>query len=135
MNREPSTFLVCKKGLNAAALFIQLKRCTRSLSKPRSYEETMRCRFDSAPEPLPAEATPLAPPCCVSTHRSRVVDPNGPTTFLDHREALPGIPQMTSFTQGSGHLEHLPVESSPPPISEDAHRGEALCSLAPCTRG
>src|SRR6266516_7616014 len=26
-----------------------LKRCTRSLSKPRSHEETMRCRFDPAP--------------------------------------------------------------------------------------
>src|SRR2546422_10695105 len=112
-----------------------LKRCTRSLSKPRSYEETMRCRFDPAPEPMPVEATHLAPPCCVSTHRSRVVDPDGPTTFLDHREAFSGIPQMTSFTQGSGHLERLPVESSPPPISEDAYRGEALCSLAPCTRG
>src|SRR5262249_35269697 len=75
-----------------------LKRCTRSLSKPRSYEETMRCRFDPALEPMPAEATHLSPPCCISTHRSRVVDPDGPTTFLDHREALFGIPQMTSFT-------------------------------------
>src|SRR5689334_8424171 len=28
-----------------------LKMCTRSLSKPRSYEETMPCRFDQAPEP------------------------------------------------------------------------------------
>src|SRR5438093_68896 len=89
-----------------------LKRCTRSLSKPRSYEKTMRCRFDPAPEPMLAEATHLAPPCCVSTHRSRVVDPDGSTTFLDHREALSGIPQMTSFTQESGHLERLPVESS-----------------------
>src|SRR5262249_3303543 len=69
-----------------------LKRCTRSLAKPRSYEETIRCRFDPALEPMPAEATPLSPPCCVSTHRSRVVDPDGPTTFLDHREALFGIP-------------------------------------------
>jgi hypothetical protein len=58
-----------------------LKRCTRSLSKPRSYEETMRCRFDPAPEPMPAEATHLSPPCCVSTHRSRVVDPDGPQRF------------------------------------------------------
>ena|SRR5437660_9854674 len=74
-----------------------LKRCTRSLSKPRSYEETMRCRFDPALEPMPAEATHLSPPCCVSTHRSRVVEPDGPTTFLDHREARFGIPQMTSF--------------------------------------
>src|SRR5262245_49735322 len=55
--------------------FIILKRCTRSSSKPRSYEETMRCRFDPALEPMPAEATHLSPPCCVSTHRSRVVDP------------------------------------------------------------
>src|SRR5262245_32604793 len=56
-------------------IMFHLKRCTRSSSKPRSYEETMRCRFDPALEPMPAEATPLAPPCCVSTHRSRVVDP------------------------------------------------------------
>ncbi len=90
--------------------FLLLKRCTRSLSKPRSYEETMCCRFDPAPEPMPAEAPPLSPPCCVSTHRSRVVDPDGPTTFLDHREALFGIPQMPSFTQGPGHLERFPVE-------------------------
>src|SRR4029453_9905868 len=114
---------------------VMLKRCTRSLSRPRSYEETMRCRFDPAPEPMPAEATHLSPPCCVSTHRSRVVDPDGPTTFLDHREALFGIPQMISFTQGSGHRERFPVESSPPPISEDSYRGEAPCSLAPGTRG
>ena len=113
----------------------ELKRCTRSLSKPRSYEETMCCRFDPAPEPMPAEAPPLSPPCCVSTHRSRVVDPDGPTMFLDHREALFGIPQMPSFTQGPGHLERFPVESSPPPISEDSYRGEAPCSRAPCTRG
>ena len=112
-----------------------LKRCTRSLSKPRSYEETTRCRFDPALEPMPAEATHLSPPCGVSTHRSRVVDPDGPTTFLDHREALFGIPQMTSFTQRSGHLERFPVESSPPSLSEDSYRGEAPCSLAPCTRG
>src|SRR6266704_2550607 len=52
-----------------------LKRCTRSLSKPRSYEETMRCRFDPAPEPMPAEATHRSAPCCIATHRSRVVDP------------------------------------------------------------
>src|SRR5207248_1239511 len=61
---------------------LYLKRCTRSLSKPRSYEETMCCRFDPAPRPMPAEATYLAPPGCVSTHRSRVVDPDRPTPFL-----------------------------------------------------
>ena len=114
---------------------IILKRCTRLLSKPRSYEETMRCRFDPAPAPMPAEATHLAPPCCVSTHRSRVVDPAGSPTFLDHREAALGIPQMTSFTREPRHLDRLPVESSPPPILECSHRGEALCSLAPCRLG
>src|SRR6266705_4581900 len=114
---------------------VLLKRCTRSLSKPRSHEETMRCRFDPAPEPMLTEATYLAPPCCVSTHRSRFVDQDGSTTFLDHREALSGIPQMTSFPQGSGHRARFPVESSPPPISEDSYRGEAPCALAPCTRG
>ena len=112
-----------------------LKRCTRSLAKPRSYEETIRCRFDPALEPMPAEATPLSPPCCVSTHRSRVVDPDGPTTFLDHREALFGIPQMTAFAQRSGHLERFPIESSPPPLAEDSYWGEAPCLLAPCTHG
>ena len=89
-----------------------LKRCTRSLSKPQSYEETRRCRFDPALEPMPTEAIHLSPPCCVSTHRSRVVDPDGPTTFLDHREALFGRLQRTSLTQRSGHLERFPVESS-----------------------
>src|SRR6266496_4294318 len=92
-------------------------------------------KYDLAPEPIPAEAMHMSPPCRVSTHRSRVVDPNGPPTFLDHREALPGILQMTSFTQASGHLERFPVESSPPPISEDSYQGEAPCPRAPCTRG
>jgi len=32
-------------------------------------------------------------------------------------------PDQTPFTQGSGHLERFLVESSPPPISEDAYRG------------
>ena len=40
---------------------IFLKRCTRSLLKLRSYEETMCCRFDRAPEPMPVEAPHLAP--------------------------------------------------------------------------
>src|SRR5215831_21265117 len=114
---------------------IFLKRCTRPVSKPRSYEETMRCRFDPALEPMPAEATHLAPPCCVSTPRSRVVDPDGPTTLLDHRAALFGRPQRTSLTPRSGHLERFPVESSPPLLAEDAYWGEAPCPLAPCTRG
>src|SRR6058998_2138675 len=58
-----------------------LKRCTRSLSKPRSYEETMRCRFDPAPEPMPAEATHLSPPCRVSTHRSASLIQTDPQRF------------------------------------------------------
>src|SRR4029453_9514197 len=70
-----------------------------------------------------------------STHRSRVVDPDGPTTFLDHREALPGIPQTISFTKRPGHRAPSPVEYSPPPISENSHWGEAQCSLAPCRLG
>src|SRR5215470_19290776 len=84
---------------------------------------------------MPAEASHLAPPCCVSTYRSRAVDPDGPTTFLDRREALLGIPQITALTQGAGHLEHFPVESVFLSISEDSYWGEAPCVLAPCTRG
>src|SRR5437870_13555145 len=91
-----------RHGLARPRKCVFLKRCTRSLSKPRSHEETMRCRFDPAPEPMLTEATYLAPPCCVSTHRSRVVDQAGSTTFLDHRAALSGILQMTSFPPASG---------------------------------
>src|SRR5919109_971933 len=61
----------------------------------------MAYKYDPAPKPMPAEATHISPPCCVSTHRSRVVDPDGPPTFWDHREAVPGIPHMTSFTEGA----------------------------------
>src|SRR6266851_5037565 len=85
---------------------------------------------------MSAEAQHISPPCCVSTHRSRVVDPGGPPTFLDHREAVvPGIPQMTSLTKVPGHPDRVPVESSPPPMSECSHQGEARCSLAPCRLG
>src|SRR6266436_5794410 len=92
-------------------------------------------RYDQAPEPMSAEAKHISPPCCVSTHRSRVVDPGGPPTFLDHREAVPGIPHMTSCTKVPGHPDRFPVESSPLSISECSHQGEARCSLAPCTLG
>src|SRR2546421_6880013 len=95
----------------------------------------MACKYDSVLEPMPAEAMHISPPCCVSTHRSRVVDPEGPPTFLDHREAAPGIPQMTFFTRGSRHCDRFPVESSPPPIFECSPGGEAPCLLAPCRRG
>src|SRR6185436_7901867 len=95
----------------------------------------MTCKYDPAPEPMPAEAKQMSPPCRVSTHRSRVVDPDGPPTFLDHREAVPGIPQMTSLTKMLGHPAPLPIESSPPPISACSHRGEARCSLAPYRLG
>src|SRR5436190_10787871 len=74
-------------------------------------------KYDLAPEPIPAEAMHMSPPCRVSTHRSRVVDPDGPPTFLDHREAVPGIPHMTSLTKMLEHPDPLPIESSPPPIS------------------
>src|SRR2546427_7792784 len=74
-------------------------------------------QYNPAPEPMPAEAKHISPPCCVSTHRSLVVDPDGPPTFLDHREAVSGIPQMTSFTRVPGHPNRLPVESSSPPVS------------------
>src|SRR5467141_3590719 len=95
----------------------------------------MACTYDSVLEPIPAKATHISPPCCVSTHRSRAVDLEGSPTFLDHREAALGIPQMTSLTRGPRHLDRFPVESSPPPILEGSHRGEAPCSLAPCRLG
>src|SRR6516165_7341914 len=102
-----------------------LKRCTRLWSKPRSYEETMRCRFDPAPAPMPAEATHLAPPCCVSTHRSRAVDPDGPPTFLDHRE---GRNEMDPPLCGSTAMSHNEFRSSEPiepqearPMQHDMH--------------
>src|SRR2546427_12110814 len=95
----------------------------------------MAYKYDLAPEPIPAEAMHMSPPCRVSTHRSRVVDPDGPPTFLDHREAVPGIPQMISFTRMPGHPNRFPVASSLPSIEEGSHQGEARCSLAPCRLG
>src|SRR6266850_2588439 len=92
-------------------------------------------KYDLAPEPIPAEAMHMSPPCRVSTHRSRVVAPDGPPTFLEHREAVPGIPQITSLTTMRGHPDPVPIESSPPPISACSHRGEARCSLAPYRLG
>src|SRR3989442_460625 len=52
-----------------------LKRCTKSSSNLGFYEETMCCRPDAAPEPIPPGATHRSAPCCIATHRSRVVDP------------------------------------------------------------
>src|SRR5215467_6979749 len=92
-------------------------------------------QYNPAPQPMSAEAKQISPPCCVSTHQSRVVDPDGPPTFLDHREAVSGIPQMIAFTRVPGHPNRFPVESSPPSILEGLHRGEARCSLAPCRLG
>src|SRR6266487_5794937 len=95
----------------------------------------MAYKYDLAPEPIPAEAMHMSPPCRVSTHRSRVVDPDGAPTFLDHREAVPCIPPMPSLTKMLEHPDPLPIESSPPPISACSHRGETRCSLAPCRLG
>src|SRR5262247_4191899 len=52
-----------------------LKRCTKSSSNLRFYEETMCCKLDSAPEPISPGATHRSSPCCVATPRSRIVDP------------------------------------------------------------
>src|SRR6266516_644838 len=71
-------------------------------------------KYDLAPEPILAEAMHMSPPCRVSTHRSRVVDPDGAPTFLDHREAVPGIPHMTSLTKMLEHPDPLPIESAAP---------------------
>src|SRR4029434_1526419 len=92
-------------------------------------------RHNLAPEPMSVEAQHISPPCGVSTHRSHVVDPDGPPTFWDHREAVPGIPQMPSFPKVLGHLAPFPIESSSPLISTCSHRGEARCSLAPYRLG
>ena len=112
-----------------------LKWCTKTQAKLWSHEETMVYRYNPAPEPMSVEAKHISPPCRVSTHRSRVVGPDGSPTFGDHREAVPRLPQITSCTRVSGHPERLPIESSPPPISACSHWGETRCSLALCRRG
>src|SRR5438270_11590476 len=71
----------------------------------------MACKCDAVLEPLPTEATHIAPPCCVSTHRSRVVDPQGSPTFLDHREAASGIPHRTFLTSAQGPWTPRPLPS------------------------
>src|SRR5260370_26535757 len=56
-------------------------------------------------EPIIAEDRESRPPCCVSTHRSHVVDICISPTFLDHREAtLFGISQIPidSFSKPPG---------------------------------
>src|SRR5262249_32271081 len=61
--------------LTAACEAALLKRCTKSSSNLRFYEETMCCKLDSAPEPISPGATHRSSPCCVATPRSRIVDP------------------------------------------------------------
>src|SRR5215468_1512519 len=60
-----------ERGMQAG----KLKRCTKSSSNLRFYEETMCCKLDSAPEPISPGATHRSSPCCVATPRSRIVDP------------------------------------------------------------
>src|SRR5438132_703529 len=97
-----------------------LKCCTKTLAELCALEDTIVCKYTPVLEPMSAEAQHISPPCCVSTHRSRVVDPGGSSTFLDHREAVSGIPQMTSLTKVPGHPDLVSVQSSPPPMSECA---------------
>ena len=87
----------------------------------------MACKYDAVLEPIPAEATHIAPPCCVSTHRSRVVDPEGPPTFLDHREAASGIPHMLFLTRSQGAWTPRPLPRrviASTHLYERAHTGE-----------
>ena len=109
-----------------------LKRCTRSLSKPQSYEETMRCRFDPMPEPMPAEAMHLSPPCCVSTHRFRVVDPDGRGSASQrlHPERPALVGKHVGRKQGvGGHVRHDGIRELPTLTQRQriANPGEGAC--------
>jgi hypothetical protein len=71
--------------------FLLLKRCTKSSSNLRLYEETMCCRLDSAPEPLSPGAMSRSSPCCRATPRSRIVAP---------------VPQRLRFTGRRSPQDH-----------------------------
>src|SRR6266571_5012116 len=85
-------------------------------------------------EPIIAEDRESRPPCCVSTHCSRVVDICISPTFLDHREAVPVLPHITSFSRTGGHLAWSPVQYLPH-TQRSGYSEEAPCRLALCTPG
>src|SRR3954453_14486445 len=93
------------------SVVVLLKRCTKSSSNPRFYEETMCCRLDAAPEPISLGATHRCSPLGHS-HTSISRRHPRPQMFWVHREALSASPQMTSSARRSGHLASCPVESS-----------------------
>jgi len=72
----------------------------------------------------------MAPPCGGSTHRSRVVDPDGPPPCLAHRAAGFGLPPMTALPRGPGPPSRCPGASSPWSRLAGAPRGEARWPLA-----
>jgi len=47
-------------------------------------------------------------------------------TFLDHREAVPVIPHITSFSRTGGHLAWSPVPYLPSHTAEWLQRGGAM---------
>src|SRR5262249_14932734 len=54
------------RGTGRGTRVLYLKRCTKSSSNLRFYEETMCCRLDAAPEPLSPGATYRSSPCCIA---------------------------------------------------------------------
>src|SRR5438876_11747765 len=87
---------------------LMLKCCMKTLARIRSREATMVSQDHPAPPPLAAEAPHIAPPCGGATHRSRVVDPDGPPPCLAHRVAGCGLPPRTAFPRVPGPPHRCP---------------------------
>jgi len=73
-------------------------------------------------EPIIAEDRESRPPCCVSTHRSHVVDICISPTFLDHREATLFYNTLASFARAGRHLAWLPLPYSTLYMSSGSRR-------------
>jgi hypothetical protein len=74
-------------------------------------------------EPIIAEDRESRPPCCVSTHRSHVVDICISPTFLDHREAARFYNTPRVFCKrAGGHLAWLPLPYSTLYMSSGSRR-------------
>src|SRR5712664_855944 len=82
-------------------------------------------------EPIIAEDRESRPPCCVSTHRSHVVDICISPTFLDHREAtlFYNTPRVFCKSRWTPRLVAATVLDSL--HVEWLQKGEAPCRLAP----
>src|SRR2546426_11220520 len=86
-------------------------------------------------EPIIAEDRESRPPCCVSTHRSHVVDICISPTFLDHREAtlFYNTPRVFCKSRWTPRLVAATVLDSL--HVEWLQKGEAPCRLAPYRLG